>query len=238
MLDMALTIRFTTYLDAHTRQRSLMHASPTVDGLSARPLLCELCNLLPFTFTYFDVIVIEIHFSFTAIRYALCKSIYNYLDRDMKNVCVVHCIDGKASSAVVTVALFLYTRLFPTIDEGLQMFAVKRCPPGLNASQYRYLNYYKGLLAEPPVWPHHKPVTLTSLTISPVPLFTKNRDGCRPYVEVFQGEQRLLSSLTDYERMTVYRSSDEKVRIKNLSIYQLLYNSNINEIIISRSQCQ
>ena len=141
----------------------------------------------------------------------------------MKNVCVVHCIDGKASSAVVVVALFLYTRLFPTIDEGLQMFAVKRCPPGLNASQYRCLNYYKGLLAEPPVWPHHKPVTFTMLTISPVPLFTKNRDGCRPYIEILQGDQRLLSTLSDYERMRVYRSSDEKVIYKVKSYTDFTY---------------
>jgi hypothetical protein len=47
-------------------------------------------------------------------------------------------MDGKASSAVVVAALFLYTQLFRTIEEALQMFAVKRCPPGLNASQYRF----------------------------------------------------------------------------------------------------
>lgn len=145
-------------------------------------------------------------------RYALCKSIYNYLDRDPKNVCVLHCMDGKASSAVVVAALFLYTKLFRSIEDGLQMFAVKRCPPGLTPSQYRYLNYYMGLLAEQrPVWPHHKPVTLATLTLSPVPLFTKNRDGCRPYVEIFQGDQRLLCTLTEYERMRVYHPSENKV---------------------------
>lgn len=144
--------------------------------------------------------------------YALCKSMYNYLDRDSKNICVLHCMDGKASSAVVVAALFLYTQLFRTIEEGLQMFAVKRCPPGLNASQYRYLHYYHSLLAEPhPVRPHHKPVTLATLTLSPVPIFTKNRDGCRPYVEIFQGDQRLLSTLADYERMRVYHVSENKV---------------------------
>lgn len=139
---------------------------------------------------------------------------YNYLDRDTKNVCVLHCMDGKASSAVVVAALFLYTQLFRSIEEALQMFAVKRYPPGLNASQYRYLNYYMSLLVEPhPIRPHHKPVTLATLTLSPVPIFTKNRDGCRPYVEIFQGDQRLLSTLTEYERMRVYHVSENKVYI-------------------------
>ena len=163
-----------------------------------------------FTYNRFLLIVIS-------LRYALCKSMYNYLDRDPKNVCVLHCIDGKASSAVVVAALFLYTQLFRSIEEGLQMFAVKRCPPGLNASQYRYLDYYLSLFAEPqPVRPHHKPVTLATLTLSPVPLFTKNRDGCRPYVEILQGDQRLLSTLTEYERMRVYHAAEHKVV---LSIY-------------------
>ena len=153
--------------------------------------------------------------------YALCKSMYNYLDRDPKNVCVLHCMDGKASSAVVVAALFLYTQLFRSIDEALQMFAVKRCPPGLNASQYRYLHYYRGLLSEPPLYPHHKPVTLATLTLSPVPLFTKNRDGCRPYVEIHLGDQRLLSTLGEYERMRVYHASENKVRFRLL--FQTLF---------------
>lgn len=152
--------------------------------------------------------------------YALCKSIYNYLDRDPKNVCVLHCMDGKASSAVVVAALFLYTQLFRSIEDALQMFAVKRCPPGLSPSQYRYLQYYRGLLAEPhPFHPHHKPVTLVSITLSPVPLFTKSRDGCRPYVEVYLGEQRLLSTLGEYERMRVYHASENKVVLQlNLTV--------------------
>ena len=151
------------------------------------------------------------------IRYALCKSMYNYLERDAKNVCVLHCMDGKASSAVVVVALFLYTNLFHTIEEGLQMFAIRRSPPGLNASQYRCLNYYASLVRQngPNALPHHKPVALINLTVRPVPLFTKNRDGCRPYVEVYQADQRLLSTLADYERMRVYHSTETQVKLSS-----------------------
>ena len=156
-------------------------------------------------------------------RYALCKSIYNHLERDSRNVVLVHCMDGKASSACVVVALFLYTQLFRTVDEGLQMFAVKRSPPGLNASQYRYLNYYAGLVAEPPILPHRKPLTIATLTVSPVPLFTKQRDGCRPYVELFQGDQRIISTLTEYERMRVYHATEDKVL--NMHIFRMCLSS-------------
>ena len=130
---------------------------------------------------------------------------------------LLHCMDGRASSAVVTVALFLYTQLFRTIDEGLQMFAVKRCPPGVNSSQMRYLGYYASLIAvDRPVRPHHKPVTIASLTLGPIPLFTKQRDGCRPYVELFQGDQRLVCTLVEYERMRLYHVGEEKVSCSNL----------------------
>jgi cyclin G-associated kinase len=107
------------------------------------------------------------------------------------------------------------------VDEGLQMFAVKRSPPGLNASQYRYLNYYAGLVAEPPILPHRKPLTIATLTVSPVPLFTKQRDGCRPYVELFQGDQRIISTLTEYERMRVYHATEDKVLNMDIFSYFL-----------------
>lgn len=149
-------------------------------------------------------------------RYALCKSIYNHLERDGRNVVLLHCMDGRASCGVVVSALLLYTKLFRTVDEAVQMFAVKRCPPALSPSQWRYLHYYAGLLAEPALLPHHKPVTLASLTVAPVPLFTKQRDGCRPYVELYQGDQRVLTTLTDYERMRLFHVTEERVRTLRL----------------------
>ena len=131
-------------------------------------------------------------------------------------------MEGKDSSAVVITALFLYTQLFRSIDECLQMFAVKRCPAGLSASQYRYLNYYQGLLGDSPVFPHHNPVTLATITLSPVPLFTKNRDGCRPYAEIYQGDKLLLCTLTEYERMRVYYETDNKVNYHSVLLFLTL----------------
>lgn len=37
------------------------------------------------------------------------------------------------------------------------------------------------------------------------------RDGVRPYVEVWQGEHRMLSTLQEYERLKLYFPTDNKV---------------------------
>jgi cyclin G-associated kinase len=37
------------------------------------------------------------------------------------------------------------------------------------------------------------------------------RDGCRPYVEVYEGEDRVLSTLQEYERMRLFNVTEGKV---------------------------
>lgn len=37
------------------------------------------------------------------------------------------------------------------------------------------------------------------------------RDGCRPFVEVFQGEDKVFTSIDDYERLKVFTTSHAKV---------------------------
>jgi cyclin G-associated kinase len=63
----------------------------------------------------------------------------DFLGRDNRNVCVVHCMDGKASSALLVSALMMYSGLFKRPDDAVQMFAVKRVPPNLNPSEMRFV---------------------------------------------------------------------------------------------------
>ncbi|CAG9856413.1 unnamed protein product [Phyllotreta striolata] len=142
--------------------------------------------------------------------YQLCEDIYQYLAGDSRNVVVIHCTDGKATSATLVCALLIYAGLLEVPEDGLQMFAVKRCPPNLRASELRYLYYLADIVRNPPVYPHYYPVTLVSLHMQPVPLFTKVRDGCRPYIEVFSENRCILSTQQDYERMRLYNIAEGK----------------------------
>ncbi|XP_065572360.1 cyclin-G-associated kinase-like isoform X2 [Artemia franciscana] len=145
--------------------------------------------------------------------YSLAKAAFDHLNKNERNVCAVHCMDGKANSAVIITALVLYCHLISSIDDALQFFAVKRTPPGLCASQIRYLHYFTDILRDPPLIPHLKPVTLVSLVLQPIPAFTKARDGCRPFVEVFEADNRILCSLQEYERMRLFSVTDSRVLI-------------------------
>ncbi|KAK7866852.1 hypothetical protein R5R35_006024 [Gryllus longicercus] len=145
--------------------------------------------------------------------YSLCEDMYMFLQQDPKNVCIVHCTDGKAVSATLVCAFLMYIGMFQRPEDAAQMFAVKRMPPGLHPSETRYLQYMSYLLRKPPVFPHFKPVTLVAITLQPVPLFTKVRDGCRPYVEVYQGDDRVLTTMQEYERMRLFNFTEGKATL-------------------------
>ncbi|XP_074031874.1 LOW QUALITY PROTEIN: cyclin-G-associated kinase [Leptinotarsa decemlineata] len=142
--------------------------------------------------------------------YQLCEDIYQNLAGDSRNAVVIHCTDGKATSATLVCGLLIYAGLFEVPEDALQMFAVKRCPPNMRPSELRYLYYLADIVRNPPLYPHYQPVTLVSLQMQPVPLFTKIRDGCRPYVEVFIENRCILSTIQDYERMRLFNIAEGK----------------------------
>ncbi|OBS71249.1 hypothetical protein A6R68_00210, partial [Neotoma lepida] len=69
------------------------------------------------------------------------------------------------------------------------------------------------LLADKPYRPHFKPLTIKAITVSPIPFFNKQRNGCRPYCDVLIGETKIYSTCTDFERMKEYRVQDGKIFI-------------------------
>ncbi|XP_077285727.1 cyclin-G-associated kinase [Arctopsyche grandis] len=162
-----------------------------------------------------DVFISQAHHSptlrslFMSLRHA-----YKHLEKDEKNVCVVTCQDGKSVSCILVCALMLYCRLITVPEDGLQIFAVRRCPPNMQPSQLRYLYYLTNIIRPEPSLPHYKPVTLMSLAIQPVPLFTKVRDGCRPYVEVYNNDRCVLSTLQDYDKLHLFNVTEGKCMLQ------------------------
>ncbi|OXB66633.1 hypothetical protein ASZ78_013892 [Callipepla squamata] len=65
----------------------------------------------------------------------------------------------------------------------------------------RYIGYICDLIADKPIIPHCKPLTIKSVTLSPVPCFNKQRNGCRPFCDILSGETRILTTSQEYERM-------------------------------------
>uniref|UniRef100_A0AAR2L8C6 Cyclin G associated kinase n=1 Tax=Pygocentrus nattereri TaxID=42514 RepID=A0AAR2L8C6_PYGNA len=133
--------------------------------------------------------------------YSICKNMHQWLKQDQRNVCIVHCLDGRAASAVAVCSFLCFCRLFSTAEAAVYMFSMKRCPPGIAPSHKRYIEYMCDMMAEEPIIPHSKPILIRSIIMTPVPLFNKQRNGCRPFCEVYVGDERVATTSQEYDRM-------------------------------------
>ncbi|XP_014324981.1 cyclin-G-associated kinase isoform X1 [Xiphophorus maculatus] len=145
--------------------------------------------------------------------YNVCKNMHVWLKQDQRNICIVHCMDGRAASAVAVCSFLCFCRLFTTAEAAVYMFSMKRCPPGISPSHKRYIEYMCDMMAEEPIIPHSKPVVIHSIVMTPVPLFNKQRNGCRPFCEVYVGDERVLTTSQEYDRMKDFKMEDGRAEI-------------------------
>jgi len=145
----------------------------------------------------------------------LCNNMLDFLSKDARNVVVIHCLDGKSSTAYMTSALLLYCGLVGTVDAAVAVFSGKRCDPVLTSGQVASLNHMATLVDSKPPVLKSPFVTVTNLVLEPIPLFNKAGDGCRPYVELLQGKERVVTTLQEYSRMKGYSviSGDESATL-------------------------
>uniref|UniRef100_A0A6B2E633 Cyclin-G-associated kinase n=1 Tax=Phlebotomus kandelakii TaxID=1109342 RepID=A0A6B2E633_9DIPT len=145
--------------------------------------------------------------------YSIAEDMYGFLSADPKSVVIVQSADGRATAATMVGALLIYASLVREPEDAMQIFAVKRTPPNMKPSELRYLYYLGDILRSTPHFPHFKPATLVSVTVSPVPRMTKARDGCRMYVEVTCHDRIVFSTVQEYEKMRLYHASEGRVSI-------------------------
>lgn len=119
------------------------------------------------------------------------------------------------------------------------MFSVQRTPINFGTTQRRYLDYITNFNSKNKVDLFDttpKLVRVRSIVMNGIPLFTKNRDGCRPTIEIYaNGDTRLYSTVNEYEDLRLYnRATDTKVQWRDLN---LSINSNSDlSIIISHAR--
>ena len=145
----------------------------------------------------------------------LCTKMLDYLSRDLRNVLVVYCLDGKSSTAYIVSALLIYSGLASSVEAAVTIFSAKRCDPVLTSCQLESLRHLASLAVSKLPVLKSPFVTVTNVVVEPVPLFNKAGDGCRPYVEVYQGKERVISTVQEYSRMKGYSvtAGDEDIVI-------------------------
>jgi len=110
-----------------------------------------------------------------------------FLQKDPQNIVIAHCIDGKANSAVLIAAILLATNFVTSYKDALKFFEFKRCAAHLEQHHITTLKYIEKSLRDRQFVT--RSVTLTSIILEPVPLFTKQSDGCRPFVQIIRNNQ-------------------------------------------------
>lgn len=150
-----------------------------------------------------------------AALYSQCADMHGYLCADAAaTLCVQSADGGRAAAATVVCALCIYVGLVREPEDAMQMFAVRRQPPQLSASEVRYLYYMGDLVRVRPLWPHRKPIRLTSVSCSPVPRMTRARDGCRMFAEVLCADRGLvLTTELEYEQMRLYEAHEGSITL-------------------------
>uniref|UniRef100_A0A452HZQ3 Auxilin n=1 Tax=Gopherus agassizii TaxID=38772 RepID=A0A452HZQ3_9SAUR len=73
--------------------------------------------------------------------------------------------------------------------------------------------YMCDMMAEEPIIPHSKPILIKSIIMTPVPLFSKLRNGCRPFCEVYVGDERVTTTSQEYDKMKDFKTEDGKAVI-------------------------
>lgn len=186
-------------LDSHHNLCSFR--SPSVASLPRKLLRWLLCSLYARTCTCGCDKIKRI--------FVLCTAWYVYHQPTSSGDCVfshnqthlLWCLqDGKSASATVVGAFMCYCRLFDDVNAAMHMFTARRGPPGISASQKRYLTlqicftvsqlgvllhgsvsvlryieYIGEMVSDEPHLPHHRPLMLVSINMSPIPLFNRMR---------------------------------------------------------------
>lgn len=145
---------------------------------------------------------------------------YGFLTADPKSIVIIQTGDaGGCTAATLVCALLMYADLILEPEDAVQVFAVKRHPVNLRPSEFRYLYYLGDILRPTPLLPHYKNINLVSLSCQPVPRMTKTRDGCRMYIEVYNNERLLMSTMQEYEKMRLYMAGPGKITLPiNLTV--------------------
>jgi len=141
----------------------------------------------------------------------------DFLGQSKQNVAAVHCLDGKSNTAMLFAAVSLASGAFRKHRDALAFFEHKRgMEPVLSYGQRNVLRQLEKLIrtSQREVIIPRQAVTLTSVILEPIPLFTKAGDGVRPYLDVFCNGKLAASSFKDYAGLKLYTPYDGEAVLK------------------------
>lgn len=119
-----------------------------------------------------------------------------WIRADPKNVAIVHCLAGRGRTGTAICAYLCYAGYFASMAKALQYYANVRSNKGKGVTQPSQLRYckYVDIILTRNLIPKPKCVSLTRLTLTPVPTLTSQL-GIRPILNIYRyapGIQELI----------------------------------------------
>lgn len=123
------------------------------------------------------------------LMFKICTSVESWLDADVKNIALVHCLTGKGRTAVIVSAILTWIGEFSSPLEALQYISDRKNIPIdilTIPSQRRYVQYFTNVLDG--VKPKMEPLLLKRIIMNNIPYFGENdgQAGCCPYIQIFK----------------------------------------------------
>ncbi|KFD71997.1 hypothetical protein M514_00408 [Trichuris suis] len=135
------------------------------------------------------------------LTFSICNSVYHWLRRDASNVAVFFSDNG-GNGACVACNFLIFSKSLSDSVHCRKFIKDKVNSVPLTPSQTRYVDYVASVLRHPTFYPLPNRVLVSRISVSPVPIFNRMRNGCRPFVEIFSGgEQKLLSTCQEYDKI-------------------------------------
>ncbi|CDW51905.1 cyclin G associated kinase [Trichuris trichiura] len=134
------------------------------------------------------------------LTFSICNSVYHWLRRDVSNVAVFFSDNG-GNGACIACNFLVFCKSLSDSVHCRKFIKGKVSSVPLTPSQARYVDYVASVLRHPTFYPLPNRVLASRISVSPVPIFNRMRNGCRPFVEIFSGDQKLLSTCQEYDKI-------------------------------------
>ncbi|XP_050310970.1 phosphatidylinositol 3,4,5-trisphosphate 3-phosphatase and dual-specificity protein phosphatase PTEN-like isoform X2 [Anthonomus grandis grandis] len=150
-----------------------------------------------------------------------CQNVQDWLDKDSKNVVVVHCKAGKGRTGTMICCYLLHSKKCHTAQQALELYGDKRTQDTKGVtipSQVRYVNYYEQLVNKRV---HYVPTTLyiKEFIFEPVPTFIGGPGNLSFTVsESFPGEKLTQKYKSEPHKIPLNNSQQQQEQLGQFSI--------------------
>ncbi|KAL1228122.1 Cyclin-G-associated kinase [Trichinella pseudospiralis] len=138
----------------------------------------------------------------------ICESMYSWLKKDSRNVCIVHSANDVGNGSCIMGAFLNFCGVFSNSAETVDFFDKDSAIPPMTPSQVKYIDYLNTVKRWPAVYPQPIAMHLKSLAVEPVPLFNRLKSGCRPFVEIYANNDKVFTSGDNVESLPMYDVKD------------------------------